>query len=206
MITTVREYNKELQDISWDFIDKIQGRTIIRQPTHHCYQLDKPVHILVNNDSVYEVKLEDKGEYYQHLFPCFGYNPKTYTDDFAWVIDTDTVFYIERPFKNRVIKLLRKLLPDKQIRTIKNDIIIDGIKIGPTQAAGPILDWEGENNPDNSSLICCLRWSNPEGLDDYFAGDPNHEKRKASSVPLGSLDMFLGISQEEFIEQLEKME
>lgn len=60
-----------------------------------------------------------------------------------------------------------------------------------------------ENNPPTSSIVYCLRWTDAEGLDKYFAGDPNHEKRKASDTPLGSLDMFLkNITKEQFEQML----
>lgn len=205
MVTTLEEYNKELQDVHNDFIDKITNNITIRKPTHYCYQLDKPVYILVNNkeENAYIV---DRGDHYEQTFPCYGFNPKQYKDDLAWILDDKTIFYIERPFKNRVIKLLRQLLPEHDIKTIKNDIIIDGIKIGPTCLAGPILDWSGENNPENSSLIYCLRWTDAEGLDKYLAGDTNHEKRKSSGIPLGSLDKFLTMSKEEFENMLESIE
>lgn len=75
---------------------------------------------------------------------------------------------------------------------------------GPTFASGKIEDFTSENNPPTSSLVFLLRWSNVEGLDKYFAGDPNHEKRKASDTPLASLDLFLDMSKEEFIKLLEE--
>lgn len=205
MITTLEDYKKELEDVHNDFIDKITHNITIRKPTHYCYKLDKPVYILVNNkeENAYIV---DRGDHYEQTFPCYGFNPKQYKDDLAWILDDKTVFYIERPYKGRVVKLLKQLLPDHKINTVHNDVVIDNIRIGPTYMGGQITDFTKEDNPPYSSLIYCLRWSDPEELDQYFKGDPNHEARKEKEIKQGSLDMFLNISKEEFENMLESIE
>lgn len=207
MITTIEEYQKELTDVHNDYLDNMQNNIapIARPPSHHCYQLDKPVHVLINNDCK-PALIVDKGEYYEQTFPCYGFNPKSYKDDFGWVIDDKTVFYIERPYKGRVVKLLRELLPSHTIRSIHNDLIIDNVKIGPTCIGGRITDYTIEDNPPTSSLIYCLRWSDPEELDEYFKDDLNHQARLANDIKLGALNQFLSISKEEFINLLESLE
>ena len=208
MITDIINYQKELTDVHNDFIDNVTNNPnpTIRPETHSCYQLDKPVHILINNKCE-PALITDKGDHYEQTFPCYGFNPKSYKDDFGWVLDDKTVFYIERPYKGRVVKLLRQLLPNCEIKSIHNDLIIDGVKIGPTYTGGRITDFTLDNNPPYSSLIYCMRWSDPEELDNYFAGDPNHEARKAKAIQLGSLDMFIkNMSKHEFETMLENME
>jgi hypothetical protein len=207
MVTTVEQYNKDLQDVVDELRYKIQGFQERELPdSMKVYDVGKPVHILTNNSNALTSQLIDKGDYYQMLFPRYGSLQKHYTDDFAWIIDKYTVFAIERPYKGRVVKLLRKLLPYAEIKSIKNDVIINGYKIAPTCVTGVVEDFTKDATNQNSGVIYCLRWSNVEGLDKYFAGDPNHEERKASKEPMGSLDMFLTISKEEFIRLLEEQE
>lgn len=84
MITTIEEYQKELTDVHNDYLDNMQNNIapIARPPSHHCYQLDKPVRVLINNDCN-PALIVDKGEYYEQTFPCYGFNPKSYKDDFG---------------------------------------------------------------------------------------------------------------------------
>lgn len=206
MITTVEEYNKQLNYVIEGLRQRVAGETPTVFPSHSdVYRMDKPIKVYTANYSEWVQGLIDKGEYYEMSYPRFGDLRKNYTNNFCWIIDQDTVFFIERPFKNRVIRLLQELLPNHKIHSIKNDVMIDGKKIGPTCMAGAITDWTGEHNPPDSSLIYCLRWSNVDGLDQYFEGDPNHEARKANTEhPLTSLDQYLDMSKEEFEEVLDK--
>lgn len=206
MVTTIEEYNKQLNYVIEDLKARLNNTGSNNPPHFQTYNMDKPIHVLTANVDIYTPELVDKGDHYEMMFPRFGDLQKSYTNDFCWIIDKDTVFLIERPFKNRVIKLLRKLLPDIPIRTLKNDVMIDYYKIGPTCMAGTITDWTGENNPKDSSMIYCLRWDNVKDLDKYFAGDPNHEARKnGTKDPLGCLKQFLpNMTREEFMELLEK--
>ena len=206
MVTTIEEYNKQLKYVIEDLKCKLNNTYSNNPPHFETYNMDKPIHVLTDNVYTYTPELIDKGEYYEMMFPRFGNLQKTYTDNFCWILDDHTVFIIERPFKNRVVNMLRELLPNNTISTIKNDIIIDSYKIGPTCAAGPIRNFDGTNNPKSSSMIYCLRWDNVEGLDHYFAGDPNHEARKNNTqVPLGCLKQFLpDMTREEFMELIEQ--
>lgn len=207
MVTTVEEYNKQLDYVISEIKERVMGGNTVNPPHFQTYDMDKPIHVLTSNAEEYTPGLIDKEEHYEMFYPRFGSLTKTYTDDFAWIIDKHTVFAIERPFKNRVIRALRQLLPNNTIRSIKNDVMIDGVKIGPTCMAGQISDLTLENNPPNSSLIYCLRWDNVEGLDEYFAGDPNHEARKNGKAPIGCLSNFIkDMTREEFMSFLENFE
>lgn len=205
MVTTIKEYNKQLNYVIIDIKQRIHGGNIITPPHFQTYNMDKPIHVLTANTENYKPGLIDKEDHYEMMYPRFGDLKKSYTNDFCWIIDPHTVFIIERPFKNRVIRFLKELLPNNNIIRIKNDVIIDGYKIGPTCMAGQITDWTQENNPSSSSLIYCLRWDNVEGLDEYFAGDPNHEDRKLNKAPLGCLSQFIkNMTREEFMISLEQ--
>lgn len=191
MVTTIEEYNKQLEYVIIEMRDRILGGDTINPPHFQTYNMDKPIYVYTSNSNDYVPGLIDKGDHYEMFYPRFGDLHKTYTNNLAWVIDEHTVFCIERPFKNRVLKCLRHLLPDATIKAIKNDVMIDGVKIGPTCMAGQITDYTLENNPPNSSLIYCLRWDDVEGLEKYFAGDPNYEARKHGKAPIGCLSDFI---------------
>ena len=208
MITTVKQYEEEFANLVEDFKNTVYKTNKTQPAKAMVWKLDKPVFIYTNNSTEPVIKLEDKSDHYQHVFPRFGMLHKTYTKDLAWVIDSNTIMYSERPYRGRVVKLLTKLLPQFNIRPVHNDIIINNYKIGPSLMCGQIVDMgDYENNPPTSSIVYCLRWSDVGGLDKYFAGDPNHEKRKASDTPLGSLDMFLkDITKEQFEQMLEDID
>ena len=208
MVTTIEEYNKQLAYVITDIKQRIYGGDEITPPHFQAYNMDKPIHVLTANVEDYKEGLIDKGDHYEMMYPRFGSLHKSYTNNFCWVIDEDTVFVIERPFKNRVVRLLKDLLPNHKVHYVKNDVMIDNCKIGPTCMAGQIEDFCSSNNAASSSLIYCLRWSNVQGLDKYFSGDPNHEARKndPSKGPLSSLDQFLSLSKKQFIALLETYE
>lgn len=204
MISDIENYDKQLLYVIEGLRQRIDGGAIEYPPVFETFSMDKPIHILTANTPEWRAKLIDKGDHYEMMYPRFGSLDKTYKNDFCWINDEDTVFLIERPFRNRLIRFLQTLLPSHNIHTIKNDIMIDGYKIGPTCMAGAITDWNGNNNPPTSSLIYCLRWSNVDKLDEIFKDDPNHQERKANKAPLGSIDMFVeGMTRLEFIKKLE---
>lgn len=204
MVTTIEEYNKQLEYVIIEMRDRILGGDTINPPHFQTYNMDKPIYVYTSNSNDYVSGLIDKGDHYEMFYPRFGDLHKTYTNNLAWVIDEHTVFAIERPFKNRIIKVLKHLLPNCIIKAIKNDVMIDGVKIGPTCMAGQITDYTLENNPPNSSLIYCLRWDDVEGLEKYFAGDPNYEARKHGKAPIGCLSDFIkNMTREEFMIYLE---
>lgn len=204
MVTTIEEYNKQLEYVITDIKQRLLGGSEITPPHLQCYQLDKPIHVLTANVENYQKGLIDKGDYYEMMYPRFGELNKSYLNNFCWIIDEHTIFIIERPFKNRVIKLLKQLLPNCHIRSIKNDLMIDGYKIGPTCMAGYIDNWNGENNKECSSLIYCLRWDDLEGLNNIFKDDPHHQDRLQHKAPISCLSNFLKVTKQEFIDLIEK--
>jgi len=207
IVNTVEKYNEDLRSLIEGFRERIQGGNTIFPPCLNVYCMDKPIKIYTANVDDYTGALMDKGEYYEMMFPRFGELQKCYKNNFSWIVDDDTLLITERPFKNRVIKLLRRLLPNNCVHVIKNDVMIDNFKVGPTCMIGKITDWYCENeNPPTSSILYCLRWRNVEALDEIFKGDPNHELRKNGKMPLNSLDKFLNISKEEFIKLLQELE
>lgn len=214
MITTIDKYNSCLKDVQEEFRDTVNGipaENQKRKPRcNQVFDLGKPVYMLIDNEFPEEMPtLIDKGDHWEHRFHLCGVMPveHKYTNDFGWVNDSESVFFIERPFTNKVVRLLRELLPEHEVKPLKNDIIIDGWKVGPTCETGR-TDYTGLNSPQNSGIIYVLRWTNPEGLDKYFGGDPHHELRKTSlKQPIGSLDMFLPkkMTRADFIAKLEAM-
>ena len=205
MVTTIEEYNKQLEYVITDIKQRLKGGNELTPPHLQCYNMDKPIHVYTANVEEYEPGLIDKGDHYEMMYPRFGDLQKTYKS-MCWIIDEHTVFIIERPFKNRVIRLLKHLLPDHNIHTVKNDVMIDGNKIGPTCMAGLITDWNGVDNPLNSSLIYCLRWDDLDGLNKIFKDDPNHQERLNSKAPLDCLSNYLNISREEFMRLIESQQ
>lgn len=208
MVTTIEEYNKQLEYVIEDIKQNILGGDKVNPPHFQTYNMDKPIYVFTANSNDYTPGLIDKGDHYEMFYPRFGSLTKTYTNNLAWVIDKHTVFCIERPFKNRVIRALKQLLSnDTVINTIKNDIIINGYKIGPTCIAGRIDNMLGFDNKPNSSLIYCLRWDDVQGLEKYFAGDPNYEARKHGKAPIGCLSDFIkNMTRLEFMVYLENFE
>lgn len=204
MIAKIEEMNKQLQDMA----DELRYRALkeennIKFPdVFNVWEYDKPIHIHANNSHKIECQIEDLGEYYKILYPMWDTNPKTYLNDFCWYADKDSIFLIERPYSGRVVKILRELLPEHEVSTVKNDVMIDGCKIGPTQMAAQIYDWEG--NQPSGSLFYLLRWAHVEVLDEIFANDPNHQLRQ-TKAPLVSLNNFFpNTTREEFINILEE--
>ena len=99
MVTTIEEYNKQLEYVISDIKQRVTGGNIVNPPHFQTYNMDKPIYVLTSNVNEYVPGLIDKGEHYQMFYPRFGSLQKHYTNDFAWIIDKHTVFIIERPFK-----------------------------------------------------------------------------------------------------------
>ena len=191
-------YEEALNDVQDEFRDKILGIPLENQLTrptiNKVFSLERPIHILIDDfEKTKRLELVDKGTYFEHRFHRYHTFPagKGYTNDFGWVVDNDSILFIERPFTNKVIRLLNRLLPNHEVYPLKNDIIIDNFKIGPTFETGTCIRGD-ELSPNNSGCLYLLRWTNPEGLEKYFAGDNNYEQRKTSKKqPIGSLDKLL---------------
>ena len=124
MVTSVEKYNEDLHYVIEGLRERLQGGNTIFPPCMTVYCLDKPIKILTANVDSYKEGLIDYGDHYEMMYPRFGNLKKHYTNDFAWIVDDDTILIIERPFKNRVINLLKRILPNHHIHLIKNDVMI----------------------------------------------------------------------------------
>ena len=206
MIKTIEQFQEQYDNFLAEFINRVKEGNETFPSVNLATQLDKPMRIYTNNREAYNQKVYIENDHYALNFPRFGKLQKEYDNEFAWYLDEDTVFFFERPFTNKVNKVLKKLLPNNKIHLLKNDIMIDGVKIGPSLICGTITDYTGENNPQNSGVIYCLRWSNLDKLHEVFEGNNNHEERKNGKAPLGTLDQFLNISKAEFEALLEKQD
>ena len=206
MVTTVEEYNKQLEYVINEIKERRLGGNTINPPHLQTYNMDKPIYVYTSNNENYIPGLINKKDHYEMFYPRFGDLHKTYINDLCWLIDKHTIFIIERPFQNRVVRLLQHLLPNSKVLMYKNDVMIDNYKIGPTCMAGQIDNMNGSNNKENSSMIYCLRWDNLEELNEFFKDDPNHQKRMSSNRPLKCLSEFLNMSREEFMELIETQE
>lgn len=217
MVTTKERFQEIFRSYISEFIytstclEEINDNLIIRgekktfMPLLDCVRLDKPMYIYSSNTSKYTGEVVEKEDRYEIHFPRFGKLAKTYTDDLAWILDKDTVFFFERPYKNHLKTILKQLLPEDSVVSYSNDIVINNVKIGPTFITGYIKDIDKGYDENNGGIIYCLRWSNLDELDKIFAGNNNHEERKNNpyKVKFGTLDQFLNITKEEFENILE---
>ena len=206
MIKTVEQFQEQYDNFLGEYIQRVKGGDKVFPSVNQATRLDKPMKIYTNNREAYNQKVYIEGDHYALNFPRFNQLQKEYDDDFAWYLDEDTVFFFERPFKNKVVETLRKLLPNNKVYAISNDVIIDNTKIGPTLTCGTIVDYTKDVNPQNSGVIYCMRWRNLDKLDKVFEGNNNHELRKTTDKKMGTLDQFLNITKEEFENILENKE
>ena len=204
MITKIEQFQEQYTNFLNEFTERVKGGNTIFPSVNQATRLDKPMKIYTNNREAYNQKVYVEGDHYALNFPRFNTLQKQYDNDFAWYLDEDTVFFFERPFTNKVVKTLRKLLPNNKVHALKNDIMIDDTKIGPSLTCGTVIDYTKDVNPQNSGVIYCLRWTNINKLHKVFEGNNNHELRKTTGKRMGTLDEFLNITKEEFEELLEK--
>lgn len=218
MVTTKQRFQEIFQSYIQEFIytttciEDVNGEVTIKgepktfMPLNDCVRLDKPMYIYSSNTSEYTGEVVEKEDRYEIHFPRFGKLGKTYTDDLAWVLDKDTVFYFERPYRNRLKTVLQKLVGENSVVAYSNDIAINDVKIGPAFITGYIRDLDSGYHELNGGIIYCLRWTNMEGLHKTFEGNNNHLERMNNpyKIKFGTLDQFLNISKEEFEELLEK--
>lgn len=181
-----------------------------------CVELDKPFKIYTGQDI--GLVFGDKIDHYYLYFGQGEDFPKE-KEGYAWLSDEHSIFFFERPFENKVVNVLKKLLPNSNISYGKNDIYIDGTKNGAslrtglqTQIGDEYYDKESKSikkHTDSDSLtgmIYILRWDDLEGLNKEFDGVEHHKIRLATKEPLATLKDFLapkGIDKQTFIQMLE---
>lgn len=181
-----------------------------------CLHLDKPLDVYTGQ--YWDVSFNETEEQYTLYFG----QGETFPQDkvgLAWYVDNHTIIFFERPFQNKPLKLLKKLLPEHKIEWNKNDIFIDGKKVGPSLPTGygkregtkVIINTPNgvdinyiDKSENNTGHIYCLRWDDIDGLNERFKDIPHHQERLNSKEGLTTLADYLNISKEEFENMLEK--
>lgn len=217
MLKTLKAFNKELPEIISEMRYNVLNIPEEEQATFHnlntVVELSKPIKIFTENIIPTEpMKLVDCKSHFEMTFPYFEAEfrrNKVYKDNLCWFVDKHSILYVERPFKNRVVKVLTKLFADSnnECKFFGNDLVIQDKKIGPTLSTFNLRS--NGALPKNTCVCYLLRWDRPELLDEIFAGDPNHEKRKKNPkrAQIGCLQEFLpDMTREEFIKLLEAEE
>ena len=168
-----------------------------------CVELDKPNYIYTDQKEGFFC--EDCGDYYKTYFGQGAEFPLKKVG-LAWVTDSDTIFFYERPFRNKALSILKQLLPNSIVEFDNNDIMINGKKVGPSLRTG----WQPRECDANyiqgiipGGQVYCLRWSNLDALNKIFEGNSHHEDRLLNKAGLATLSDFLTISKNEFIKLLE---
>ena len=209
----------KFQDIINEYAKELTSNSLfsgeIKPARKECLCLDKELDVFTGRS--WDVKFEESDDKYSLYFG----QGETFPEDkvgLAWAVDPDTIIFFERPYQNRPIKVLQKLLPNNDVSWDKNDIMIDGKKVGPSLPTGygkreghKIIINDGitvtttiipESDP-NTGHIYCLRWSNLDGLNEKFKDVPHHQDRLNNKTGLTTLSEYLTISKEEFEKMLE---
>lgn len=203
MITDFDEYKILVTQFQNELIDTRQN--VIKHLPHVavCVSLSKTNYI--TTDKTEGVTFEDCGDHYHTHFGQGEKFPEEKVG-LAWITDASTIFFFERPFRNKPFEVLKKLLPDKTITFDGNDLMIDGLKVGPSLRTGWQLR-EGENGfngqDSDTGHIYCLRWDNLDDLNESFKDSAHHQERLNSKAGLTTLSEHLSITKEEFEKMLE---
>lgn len=216
MITTWQRFQEIINEYAFELtqngkVDKIELPT-----RKECLKLDKLLDVYTGR--TWDVEFTETEEQYSLYFG----QGQTFPEDkvgLAWCVDPHTIIFFERPFTNKPLKILKKLLPDAEVIYDKNDILINGHKVGPSLPTGygkregtrvSVSKPEGadisyiEKSDNNTGHIYCLRWDNIDGLNDKFKDVPHHQVRLNSKAGLTTLAEHLTISKEEFEKMLEE--
>lgn len=211
----IRDWN-EAQDLITDFnrefnqtVYKIESDTPIKEEVCTCMELDKPLKVFTGQDI--DISYKDEGEFYSMYF---GQGERFPEDKIglAWLCDTHSILFFERPYTGKLIKLIKKLLPNENVEYQKNDVCINGTKNGTTIRTGYQHQIGDYNNAEEiteseplSGMICLLRWDDLDGLNEEFKDNAHHQERLNDKAPLSTLSDFIkNVSKEEFIEMLEE--
>lgn len=211
MITDWKETQELVTDFNNEFkqtLYKINYANTLKQKVASCVTTDKDIRIYTGHDL--NLTFEDRGDYYYLYFGQGTSFPKE-KEGFAWLSDKHSIFFFERPYEEKVLKLLKKLLPDAEVSYNKNDIYINGTKNGASLRTGyqkqvkdGIEDVEINESEPLSGMIYILRWDNLDGLNEAFKDVEHHQERLRAKEPLSTLSDFLkDITRDEFIKLLE---
>lgn len=216
MITTWREFQEVINEYQHELKEHSHKNKCTLRPRKDCLKLDKILEVFTNQN--WGVTFEDtENMYILH----FGQGENFAEDKvgIAWLVDTHTTIFFERPFNNKPLKVLQKLLPNHTITYDKNDIMIDGKKLGPSLPTGfgkregtKVIINNGdsldisivEKSEDNTGHIYCIRWDNLDGLNERFKDSAHHQERLNSKAGLTTLSEYLSITKEEFEKLLEE--
>lgn len=218
MITNWIEAQRLIKDFNNEFKHTHYKHNLpkINSDVLQCVELDKPFKIYTGQ--TLDLIFENREDYY-YLYFGQGVDFPKEKEGFAWLSDNHSIFFFERPFENKVVSLLKKLLPDAEIKYEKNDIYINGTKNGASLRTGlqkQIGDMfynkksntveEQKNSEPLSGMIYILRWDDLDGLNEAFDGVEHHQVRLETKSPLATLGQFLepiGVSKNDFIKMLE---
>lgn len=207
----ITDFNNEFNHTHYNGEFKEVKKNVIQ-----CVELDKPLEIYAGQtlDLVFD-DLPDK--YY--LYFGLGKDWALEKCCLEWLSDKHSIFFFERPFNNKVLKVLKKLLPNADVSYNKNDIYINGTKNGASLRTGLEQQIDDEyydkdtntilkhtSSKELSGMIYILRWDNLEGLNEVFKDSLHHQDRLNNKEPLSTLSEFLepiGITKEDFISMLE---
>lgn len=145
MIKTKQSFNAQLKKLSTEMQYKVYGQPLPKAfpETHSVVKLDKSIYFLTDNDPDGELQtLIDCGDHYEVYFPFFGAYwraGKSYNNKLAWILDEDTIMFVERPYTGRAYRYLKTLIPSLfSVDICGNDIIINGTKVAPTLNCGNV--------------------------------------------------------------------
>lgn len=215
MIDSWTRFQEIINEYATELISNNSTEKAFKSARKECLCLDKELDVFTGRS--WEVKFEETDDKYSLYFG----QGETFPEDkvgLAWTVDPYTIIFFERPYQNKPIKVLKKLLPNKEVVWDKNDIMIDGKKVGPSLPTGygkreghKIIINDGTTvtttivptSDPNTGHIYCLRWSNLEGLNEKFKDIPHHQDRLNNKNGLTTLSEHLSITKEEFEKMLE---
>lgn len=200
----IRDFQNELKTTKYN----VEINSKIKEKVCTCVELDKKFKIYTGQDLNIEFKDEEENYY---LYFGQGFDFAKEKEGFAWLSDEHSIFFFERPYEEKVLNVLKRLLPNEKIVYNKNDIYINGTKNGAslrtgyqTQKGDGIEDLEISQSEKLTGMIYILRWDNLNGLNEAFKDVAHHQERLNSKEPLSTLSDFLkNITKEEFINLLE---
>lgn len=204
MIEVGTDFNNEFKETVYN----IKSNTPVKERSFECTELDKPIKIYTGQ--TLDLEFIDKGDEYYIYFGQGERFPEQKVG-FAWLSDNNSIFFFERPYEERVLKLLKKLLPNEKVYYYKNDIYINGTKNGSSLRTGyqkqikdNIENKEIKKSEPLSGMIYILRWDNLDGLNEAFKDIEHHQKRLHDKEPLSTLSDFLpNMTRKQFMEMLE---
>lgn len=204
MIEVGTDFNQEFNLTKYGITNTRPLRTRVLE----CVKLDKAIKIYTGQDL--GVIFEDRGNEYYIYFGQGQQFPKE-KEGLAWLSDSQSIFFFERPYTGKVVRLLKQLLPEHSVEYYKNDIYIDGTKNGASLRTGYqsqmddyVEDLRVDSSAELSGMIYILRWSDIDELNEVFKDIEHHQIRLRDKKPLSTLsDYITNMTREQFMQMLE---